>query len=385
MLVDVQQRALAGRVGTERKRYAGQVVYLFAFDLAYELADRPISSLLGQPVVPFRIGADKRMPQAHPFYEPLMVRLPPVERVGPQGPVQVDRAIKILPVGSISITVSVPFQAEHIEELVVFHDLRFESGALDDEVRELAEQVRHELRPYCIRPVAQLPEEEAYTVFCLEAPLTDPEGLPLNAEAWLQAHRRQVAALLTQELDIHELSQQEAEESTSRYLSYYRSDLVVIDWDAALVVDEPADLEEVLYVMELANLELAELEAYDRLLDAALERSYRDLADRSLRGRAHVLQQVKELRIDMARLNDALSNITKLFGDWHLARIHQVMAARFHLADWHRTVNEKLKTLDDLYQLLCHERDSRWMLMLEATIVLLFIIDLVILVVGLKG
>ena len=30
--------------------------------------------------------------------------------------------------------------------------------------------------------------------------------------------------------------------------------------------------------MELANLQLAELEAYDRILDAAVDRSYRDLA-----------------------------------------------------------------------------------------------------------
>ena len=29
--------------------------------------------------------------------------------------------------------------------------------------------------------------------------------------------------------------------------------------------------------MELANLQLAELEAYDRMLDDALERAYRDL------------------------------------------------------------------------------------------------------------
>ncbi len=47
----------------------------------------------------------------------------------------------------------------------------------------------------------------------------------------------------------------------------------MIDWDAALLVDEKQDFDENLYIMELANLQLAELEAYDRLLDAALERS----------------------------------------------------------------------------------------------------------------
>jgi hypothetical protein len=137
--------------------------------------------------------------------------------------------------------------------------------------------------------------------------------------------------------------------------------------------------------MELANLQLAELEAYDRLLDEALERSYRDLSTRSWGKGVHVLHELKEIRIDLARFNDELSNITKFFGDWHLARIYENIAARFHLSDWHRTIDQKLKTLDDLYQLLKHDQNNRWMLLLEATIVLLFIIDLVMLFLGIKG
>ena len=145
----------------------------------------------------------------------------------------------------------------------------------------------------------------------------------ISAESWLEAHRRQVAALLTQEDDIRYLSRQEADESTGRYLSYYQNDVVVIDWDAALLVDEKADFAETLYIMELANLQLAELEAYDRLLDNALERSYRDLGRARWRGRAHILHELRELRIDLTRLSDELSNITKFFGDWHLARIYE--------------------------------------------------------------
>ena len=52
----------------------------------------------------------------------------------------------------------------------------------------------------------------------------------------------------------------------------------MVDWDAALIMDEPAYFDETLYVMELANLQLAELEAYDRILDTAVERSYRDVS-----------------------------------------------------------------------------------------------------------
>ena len=130
---------------------------------------------------------------------------------------------------------------------------------------------------------------------------------------------------------------------------------------------------------------MAELEACDRLLDAVLEEAYRDLsANNSLRGMRRgksksTLKDLRELRIDLARFSDDLSNITKFFGDWHLARTYQALASRFHLADWHKTTDEKLKTLGELYQLLQADRNNRVMLVLELTIVLLFVLDLAML------
>jgi hypothetical protein len=299
--------------------------------------------------------------------------------------VRIERGIKLLPVGAISITVRVPFTVQQVEDLVEYHDLQFSNGSLHEEVRRLADEVRRELAPYYVRPVRQLAEEEAYTVFCLDSPLLTEDGATLSAENWLRANRRAVASLLTQEPDIDHLSKQEAEESTDRFLSYYEHDLVVVDWDAALIVDERQNFDETLYVMELANLQLAELEAYDRILDDSLERAYRDLSMRSMRGRNTILHELREIRIDLARFSDELSNITKFFGDWHLARIYENISARFHLSDWHRTIDDKLQTLDNLYQLLNHDQTNRWMLILEMTIVLLFVIDLVILFFGVKA
>ncbi len=365
-------------------RYSGEVVYIYAFDVAYDTARKPIRELLGQPVAQFVVDASKRSPRQLFFYKPQMVRLPPMERIGPLGAVRVERVIKLLPVGAISITVRVPFAVNHVEELVAFHDLQFSNGSLHDEVRRLAQDVVAELHGHLIRPQPQLLEEEAYTVFCIAAPVLNAENEPMNAEQWFQAHRRQIAALLTQEEKMERLSKQEAEESTARYLSYYDNDLVVLDWDAALLVDEPADFDETLYIMELANLQLAELEAYDRLLDDALERSYRDLGERPLRSRRDTLRELRDIRIDMARFNDELSNITKFFGDWHLARIYEKISSRFHLGDWHRSIDGKLRTLDELYQLLKHDQNNRTMFWLEVTIIVLFVIDLVILVLGLK-
>jgi hypothetical protein len=314
-----------------------------------------------------------------------MVRLPPLERIGPRGTIRVERVIKLLPVGAISITIRVPFDVSRIEDLVAYHDLQFSNGSLHEEVRRLAEEVRQELASYFVRPVSQLADEEAYTVFCIRSPLTTEDEVQLRTENWLRANRRSVASLLTQEPDLEHLSKQEADESTGRFLSYYEHDLVVMDWDAALLIDEPQNFDETLYVMELANLQLAELEAYDRILDESLDRAYRDLNSRPIRGRSNILRELREIRIDLARFNDELSNISKFFGDWHLARIYENISRRFHLGDWHKTIAGKLQTLDDLYQLLNHDQTNRWMLILETTIVLLFIIDLVILFLGLKG
>jgi hypothetical protein len=379
-----QTKPLERKPSPKVKLYTGEVVYIYAFDVAYDMTRQPVRELFGQPVAQFAMDASKRSPKQLFFYKPQMVRLPPLERIGPRGPVRVERSIKLLPVGAISITVRVPFSVNHIEDLVEYHDLQFNNGSLHQEVRRLAEEAVSELKAHCIRPHPQMIEEEAYTVFCVNSPLLSDEGGRISAESWFQSHRRPVAALLTQEPDSDRLSRQESEESTGRYLSYYEDDLVVVDWDAALLIDEPSDFDETLYIMELANLQLAELEAYDRILDEALERSYRDLGERPLRSRGDILRELREIRIDMARFNDELSNISKFFGDWHLARIYEKLSMRFHLAEWHRTIDGKLKTLDDLYQLLKHDQTNRWMMILEVTIVLLFIIDLVILFMGLK-
>ena len=359
------------------ERYVGEIVYIYAFDVAYDMKREGVGQLMGQPVQQVAIDASKRTPRQHLFYRPQMVHLPPIERNSPMGKLKLQRNIKLLPVGAISITVRVPFEVSHLGDLVGYHDLTFAEGSLHDEVRALAEQVTRELKGYYIKPNDRLADEEAYTVFCLHAPLQGCEGKHISCEQWLEEHRREVAALLTQEPNIDHLSEQEAAESTARYLSYYDHDLVVVDWDAALVLDQPRNIDETLYVMELANLQLAELEAYDRILDEAVERSYRDLTQRTLRSKASILSQLGEIRIDLARLSDELSNITKFFGDWHLARVYQALSTRFHLADWHKSIDEKLKTLDDLYQVLKQNQNNRWMLMLEVAIVFLFIIDVI--------
>src|SRR5580765_6759089 len=116
-LKSAERKAALPRV----QRYKGEVVYIYAFDVAYEMVRQPVRELLGQPVAQFVVDASKRSPRHLFCYRPQMVRLPPLERFGPGGPLRIERVVKLLPVGAISITVRVPFEVERIEELVGYH------------------------------------------------------------------------------------------------------------------------------------------------------------------------------------------------------------------------------------------------------------------------
>ena len=372
--------------GTPRSadgKLRGEVVYVYAFDVAYDMRRERVRELLGQEAQEFAVGPSRRSPKQWFFYRPDMVCLPAVERQGPRGPAQVSRAIKVFNIGALSLQVRVPFVVDSLADLASFHEPAFDGTSLETEVRALAEEARQQLESFCIRPVSQLAEGEDYTVFCIyETPLVH-DGAESNAEEWFVANRRQIGALLAQEEDATRLSDQEVDESVEQYLTYYNSDLAVVDWDAALIVGEREALDEVLHVIELANVQLLELGVYDRVLDTSLERAYRDLERRSVKLRREIQRSLREIRLDLARLSDELLNTTKFFGDWHLARIYQALSSRFHLSDWHNIIKVKLTTLGELYQLLHQDWINFWMVVLEGSIVLLFVIDVLLLFAGL--
>ena len=362
--------------GEHARRYRGQVVYLYAFDMAYDMKREPITTLLGQPVTTYAPLQDKRSPRELFFHQPRVVRLPEARWETPWGDAAVQRTVKLFAVGALSVSVCVPYEVGSLAELVSLHEF----GMAHEEASRIAERVLEELRPSLIRPTAALRDEEAYIAFCLDWPMSRGEhGGGDTAETWLGRHQREVAALLMQEEDAAALAEQEIRETVEQRLSYYTHDLAVIDWDAALLVDRPGQFNDTLHVIELANVQLAELTAYDTLLDRALQPAYDNL--RGIRARpGRAIKALRELRIDMARLNDELNNTTKFFGDWHLARIYQALSRRFHLGDWQETVNGKLRTLDDLYRLVRQDQMNFWMMVLEATIVVLFLIDLALIV-----
>ncbi|MCS7167436.1 MAG: hypothetical protein RMI91_04200 [Gemmatales bacterium] len=348
----------------------GEVVYLYAFDVADEIALGLVTEILSKKAVPFTVRLASQIPREQPLYQPLCVE-PLVTGTLQKQPVRV--LVRVYGVGVISVTFRVAWEAEDLRELYRFHDPRLDNGdTLDRFARRICDEVYEGLRPVLIRS-SRIVEPEAYTVFCI----TD---LPTDTPTWFAEHRREIAGLLTQTAP-ELLSDDQVHETLRIKRSYEKSDLVVIDWDAALLVDTKGYMEDVLYVLELANLQLEEFRMMDHRLDKYLDRAYDDL-ERSQWGfllfkLRRTLSKLRRFRVDVTRIADEVTHITKFLGDWYLARVYLGAKERFHLDHWRQSVEQRLTQLDHLYHIFQSEIYERRMLWMEAAIVLLFIIDLV--------
>lgn len=349
----------------------GEVVYLYAFDVANEIATAGVREILGQAPTPLDIRSDSTSPKDVPLYKPLTVTLAPVSCRPPGGTARI--AVHVFDVGVVNIVMRVEFDVPELADLLPFHNPHLASGeSFDEAARRICQDVCASLRGHLVRG-SDPNVPEAYTVFCL----TDL-GAEADADAWFAQQRRSVAGLLT-ETPAERLSEAQVDETLRIARSFARDDLAIIDWDASLVIDCDGYLEDVLYVLELANLQLEEFRVMDRRLDQYLERAYEDVERRRypiFGGSNRILRSLRRLRMDVARLTDEVTHITKFLGDWHLARIYLGARDRFYLDQWRQSVEQRIGQLDELYRVLHAESNELRMLWLEIAIVVLFVIDI---------
>jgi hypothetical protein len=349
----------------------GEIWYLYAFDVANEINTAQIKSILGQKPFAYEIREHSTIPKDVPLYRPLAIERPPLSDQMDGQPVRT--LIRVYEVGVITIAMRVDFCKTALVDLLPCHQPKLTDGkALDEEARDLCAEVYEQLKPFMNRPTQpQVPE--AYTVFCL----TEVEGVH-DVQQWLAAERRNVAGLLA-ETDPACLSEAQVNEVLRLERSYEKTDLVVIDWDAALVVDLTGYVEDILYVLELANLQLEEFHAMDRTLDRYLNSAYDDLERRSfhLFGlSSKVLRALRRFRVDVTKLADEVTHITKFLGDWYLARVYVSARERFYIDQWRASVERRLAQLDQIYSVAHADTYEQRMLWLEIVIVLLFAIDI---------
>ena len=352
----------------------GEVVYLYAFDVANEIVTARVKDVLTGMPYTFEVRTDHTFPKDVPLYRPLAIEPPGFACSIGGSPVRL--LVRLYEVGVVSIAMRVPFAVDTLRALAPYHHPLLDDGrTLDRVAHDLCADACRSLRDAMVQPSGPT-EPEAYTVFCA----ADLGGV-VDTSAWLAENRRAVAELLT-EARPDTLSEAQIGEVLRIARTYATTDLVVIDWDAALVVDLNGYVEDVLYVIELANLQLEEYRAIDQKLDRYLDRAYEDVRHRrfGMFGTySATLGKLRRFRVDVTKLNDEVTHISKLFGDWYLARVYLGAGDRFYLNQWRKSVEDRLGQLDDLYSVVNADINNRRMTWLEILIVVFFAIDLLML------
>ena len=105
-----------------------------------------------------------------------------------------------------------------------------------------------------------------------------------------------------------------------------------------------------------------------------------------LAGRRHTraTRRLQSLFIDVNELTDQMENAVKLVGDVYSARLFGIVSARLGLERWKKNVEEKLKTLDDIYRFAVEQTGMSQGNILELVIVLILLIEFGMLLAGLS-
>lgn len=352
----------------------GTCLALFAYDIArsvnLDAAERRITAIKERSPL-----KHKRRAPAYFDYTPAPLRITADIDPIAIGQYRTGAVVEMLlyDFGAVSVSYSLPIQGPFSSLGTLSQDL-YENEALLRDSRSRIEELLAGLGEAAERPhIADVVED--YAIVHIERATP-----PLPPDTVLARFGQSLAQLLRSES--LELSEQEVRDSLSQRISFGSDDVALIDWNATLIYGR--DMEDVLAVVEFANVELLEMRFLDQQLDLALDQAYEASSkrrwDRPLfpgTPRTDV-RRIARLQVESAILFEQVTNTLKLFGDQYLARVHRLLSQRFHLESWDASISRKLHTLDSIYGKMTESAASWRMELLEWIIIVLIAISIAV-------
>lgn len=275
--------------------------------------------------------------------------------------------------GAITVSYTIPF-AGTLTDLRELSERIQAGGILQERARQQVESLETVLGG-ALDPLSIASVVEDYVIFHVDA-----FAAPIAPGELLSVYSGEVAQVLRAESEV--LSDQERSDAVATSIAFGKSDLAVLDWNAALLFGGMVD--DLRTVVEFANVQLLELRFLDRRLDRALEESYAIVSQRGggwrswLRSYRADARRIARLQVDGAILFERVSNALKIFGEEYLSRVYSLTAKRLHLAAWDASALRKLGTLESIYQKLTDEAAARRLEILEWIIVVLIAVSIVL-------
>jgi hypothetical protein len=354
-------------------RIAGHALAFFAFDIGFQV-DLDAAEPLVRESTRRRVVRARRPAPVWFDYSP-----PPLRLVVEGDPVTVGDAstegpaeVLVYDFGAALLTYRLPLP-EALSGLPLLGAALYEHAGLEADARRRIAQVLEAIRPAVERPRLADASED-YAVFAITS---WGGGSPSEL---VQAHRATIAQAI--EAERVELSGEQVHRTTEAAMSYAESDLSIVDWNAAVLFDgEPDD---VISVLQHANVELLELRVLDEELDAILDHADETLASLT-RSRfwpafasSGMLRRLASVQTDAAVMFEGVNNAIKLLGNQYLARLYRLGAARLDLPAWQASVQRKLDATESLYQRMSDSTSIKRLEVLEWVIIILIAVSIVL-------
>jgi hypothetical protein len=219
-------------------------------------------------------------------------------------------------------------------------------------------------------------DRESYLAYCLLECGEDPAS-------FIERNRAFCASLLIGEDPEAGLHESQVSATLGRPFSYRKGDLAVFELDRCLIIDPRGDYEDLLLIAEHANYQLLELRVLDKLLDTWLDQAEDDIRRLGagggkiarLRGKAEVkVAHIQGLRFDALFILENLENSSKIIGDYYLGQVYARMCEIFNTEGWKWSIERRLDTLQDVYDMVKSDAAEKRMVALEVTFIVVCII-----------
>ena len=346
---------------------------MFAFDVAQAIDLAGAATAVRDPSTAGTLGHTHPAPSHFQFS-------PPPLRISQRGPpLAVGRwrsaeAIELVlfDFGALIVSYWIPLAGE-LEDCVALSCALAADRALAEQAKARAEALARAIAAHVTKGgTAEVFED--YQVFRFAESM-----LHGDADAFLARHAADLARLLRAESA--PLSKDIVTDALSTRTQYGLSDLALIDWHAAVLFDD--EPEDVVRVLEYANVQLLEMRFLDAQLDPALDRAARLVSRRD--GRRFIgplalhrdLERLSAMQVEAAFLFERLGNTLKISGDQYLARVLRQAGARFRMHEWNEAAQRKLAALDDIYDKLHDHASTVRAEFLEWLIVILILAEIV--------
>jgi len=303
---------------------------------------------------------------------PLVFQLPhTVCKFAVLGEVEAQVEMILFDFATLSLSLRVPFSLQGSKLSELAQELS-RPGEFPSFGKTLLEPLFKRLSPAIKLPKwSELTEEYFVFQFNPGDPFPEISDLLQNHSTWL-------ASLLR--LEVSPLAAEEIEESIKQKLQYSPTDLLVVDWAAAVLID--SDCEETLQTIQFANLQLLRYRYLDDLLDTELANSAKWARwptpfSRLLgEGPNQRVRELGALNIEATNLFERTGNVFKLLGDMYLSRTYRLLATRFHLPAWEGSIRRNLEVIEDVYRVVADQAAALRAQILEIIIIGLIAVEL---------